>query len=364
MRPVAEPDTPVATLFAMVVRPEERRKFGRLSRRGEAAPGHVVRRVKLPGIALRAAHLAVLSSFALAQPLFDILGRNATFFVVRDSSGTQIVLLALAVTILPPALLILLELGAGLIDEFLALALHLVFVAVLAGMIALQVLKRLDGPTTVLLLAAVLLGLGAAVLYRRVRQVQSFLTLLTPAPVVFLALFLGGSDVSRLIFKSEPPVQAAHTRARTAVVLIVMDELSTVSLMNRNGQIDARRFPHFAALARDSTWYRTATTVDTHTERAVPAIFTGRVPAIDSLPTYADHPQNIFTLFGGNYRLHVFETLTSLCPRSLCAGAQRPAETEDESLRPGPYPAARARSSRMRRSSTCTSSCRTSWRRE
>ena len=109
-----------------------------------------------------------------------------------------------------------------------------------------------------------------------------------------------------------------------------MDELSTVSLMNRNGQIDARRFPHFAALARDSTWYRTATTVDTHTERAVPAIFTGRVPAIDSLPTYADHPQNIFTLFGGNYRLHVFETLTSLCPRSLCAEAQRPAETEDE----------------------------------
>ncbi len=73
--------------------------------------------MRLPGLALRAAHLAVLSSFALAQPLFDILGRNATFFVVRDSSGTQIVLLALAVTLLPPALLILLELGAGLIDR-------------------------------------------------------------------------------------------------------------------------------------------------------------------------------------------------------------------------------------------------------
>ena len=80
-------------------------------------------------------------------------------------------------------------------------------------MIALQVLKRLDGPTTVLLLAAVLLGLGAAVLYRRVRQVQSFLTLLTPAPIVFLALFLGGSDVSRLIFKR----RAAGTKPRIRV---------------------------------------------------------------------------------------------------------------------------------------------------
>ena len=196
----------------------------------------------------------------------------------------------------------------------------------LTAAIALQALKRIGESTTFLLLAAGLVGLTAAVLYRKARHAQSFLTLLVPAPLAFLVLFLGGSHVSDLVFKGEPPVRTVHTRARTAVVLIVMDEFSTISLMNRNEQIDARRFPHFAELARDSTWYRTATTVATHTERAVPAILTGRVPDPHSLPTYADHPQNIFTLFGGNYRLHVFESLTRLCPRSLCAAAERPVE--------------------------------------
>jgi len=271
-------------------------------------------------------HLAVLSSFALAQPLFDILGRNATFFAVRESSGREIVLFALALTLLPPAALILVELGAGLLDPFLAPALHLMFVAALAAAIALQALKRLDGPATVLLLTAALLGLAAAVLYRRARHAQSFLTLLAPAPVAFLALFLGGSDVSRLVFQDEPEVRPVHTRARTAVVLIVMDELNTMSLMNRNERIDARRFPHFAELARDATWYRSATAAHTHSEKAVPAVLTGNLPVPHRLPTYADHPHNIFTLFGGDYRLHVFETLTRLCPRSLCAKAQRPVE--------------------------------------
>ena len=271
-------------------------------------------------------------------------------------------LLALAVTLLPPALLMLVELGAGLIDRFLALALHLVFVAVLTGMIALQVVKRLDGPTTLLLLAAGLLGLGAAVLYRRARHVQSFLTLLTPAPIVFLALFLGGSDVSRLIFKDEPPVRTTQTRARTAVVLIVMDELSTVSLMNRNEQIDARRFPHFAALARDSNWYRTATTVDTHTERAVPAVLTGRrsgIPlAADLRRPSAEHLHPPRRRLPAARVRDAHESLSALAVRPR---AERPAATEEKTRRPGRSPAAPACSLRTPRSSTCTSSCPSSW---
>src|SRR5438876_7987776 len=114
-----------------------------------------MRPVKLPGATLRAVHLAVLSSFALAQPLFDILGRNATFFAVRGSSAREIVLFALALTVLPPALLLLVELGAGALDPLLGLALHLLFVAVLGAMIALQAVKGLGGPASVLLLAAV-----------------------------------------------------------------------------------------------------------------------------------------------------------------------------------------------------------------
>ena len=285
-----------------------------------------MRRVRIPGLAIRAVHLTVLSSFAVAQPLLDILGRNATFFVVRGSSGREIVLFALVLTVLPPVVLTLVELLAGLLDAFLGLTLHVVFVAALTAALVLQALKRLGGPQAVLLPAAALLGLAAGALYHRVRHARSFLTVLAPAPLVFLALFLGGSDVSRLVFENEPDVVRVHTRARTTVVLIVMDEFSTVSLMNRNERIDARRFPHFAELAQDATWYRSATAAHAYSEQAVPAILTGDLSASNRLPTYADHPHNIFTLFGGDYRLRVFETLTRLCPRSLCAQAQRPVE--------------------------------------
>ena len=274
--------------------------------------------VRLPGIPWRAAHLAVLSSFALAQPLFEVFSQNATFFVARGSSGREIVLFALALILVPPAVLILVELGAGLIDPVLGLALHLFFIAVLVATIVLEALNRLDGPATVLLVAASLAGVAAAVLYRRARHAQSFLTLLSPAPLVFLALFLGASDVSKLVFDEEEEVPTARTSSQTPVVVVIFDEFSTIALMNEKQQIDRERYPNFASLADDSNWYRSATGVHTHSEYAVPAILTGQLPQKGLLPTAADHPRNIFTLFGGDYRLHVFESLTRLCPRSLC----------------------------------------------
>ncbi len=275
-------------------------------------------------------HLAVLSSFALAQPLLDILGKNATFFVVRGSSGREIVLFALALTILPPVLLGLAVLGADAIDPFLGHALHLVFVAALTAAVALRALKGIGSSAGALLLVAALVGLGGAALYRRTRAFQQFLTLLAPAPLIFLGLFLGGSDISRLAFGDEPQVRTVDTQSRTPVVLIVLDEFSTVALMDRNERIDAKRFPHFAALAADATWHRTATSVHFHTDQAVSAVLTGRLPPVPHrLPTFADHPRNVFTLFGGDYRLRAFEAITSLCPRSLCTGASSPVIAED-----------------------------------
>ena len=273
-----------------------------------------------PALHVRAAHLAVLTSFALAQPLFDILGRNATFFVARRSSSTEIVLFALGVTFLPPAIMLGAELVAGLFGPQTARMTHFAFVGGLTAVIALQVLKKMGlfSGTVPLLVGSALLGFIGLLLYSESQPVRTFLTVLTPAPVVFLALFLGTSDVSKLVFEHEQAPQTVRTGSKTPVVLIVLDEFSTVSLMNRNQQIDAVRYPNFAALARASTWYRSATTVESHTEQAVPVILTGELPKRGQLPTYADHPDNIFTLFGADHRLRVFESLTRLCPRSLC----------------------------------------------
>jgi Sulfatase len=267
------------------------------------------------------AQLAVLSGFALAEPLLDILGRNPEFFAIRRSTSSQIVLFALAVTLLPPLALLAAELLVRLVNRTAADVLHLVFVAGLVGVIALHVLtsdSSLSGAGA--LLVAGTAGVLGALVYRSAAPVSSFLTVLAPAPVVFLALFLFSSGASKLVFVSNPHVREEPVRSTTPVVLVVFDEFAPVSLMNRDEKIDAQRYPNFAALARESTWYRSATTVEWLTEQAVPAVLTGILPPEHGkpLPIYADHPKNIFTLLGRGYRVRAVESITHLCPQNLC----------------------------------------------
>lgn len=276
----------------------------------------------------------MLSGFALAEPLLDILGRNPEFFSVRRSTSTQIVLFALAVTLVPPLALLAAELLVRAFSPAAADALHLVFVAGLVAVIALHVLTNdssLSGVGAVALAAAA--GILGALLYRQAPPVGSFLTVLAPAPLIFLALFLFSSDASKLVFVENPHVQSRRVRSTMPVVLIVFDEFAPISLMNRDEKIDARRYPNFAALARASTWYRSATTVQWLTEQAVPAVLTGILPTQHGkpLPIYADHPRNVFTLFGQGYRVRAVESITQLCPERICHEVRRasPAAVSD-----------------------------------
>ena len=142
--------------------------------------------------------------------------------------------------------------------------------------------------------------------------------MLAPAPLLFLALFLFNSDVSRLSLSTET-AQAAGERPRAPVVLIAFDELPVNSLLDAHGRIDAARFPNFARLARGSTWFEHATTVGEGTTHAIPAILTGRFPKAGEFPVYTDHRQNLFTLFGGGARSSTSSTRRRTSARpSLC----------------------------------------------
>jgi len=283
---------------------------------------------------VRGAQLAVLSGFALAEPLLDILGKNPEFFSVRRSTSTQIVLFALAVTLVPPLALLAIELLVRVVNRDASDVLHLVFVAGLVALIALHTLTNdssLTGADALLVAAAA--GVLGALLYRQAPPVGSFLTVLAPAPLIFLALFLFSSDASKLVFVKTPHVKAHKVDSTTPVVLVVFDEFAPISLMTRDEHIDAQRYPNFAALARDSTWYRSATTVQWLTEQAVPAVLTGILPQQHgtALPIYADHPRNIFTLLGPGYRVRAVESITQLCPQRICHEVRRasPAAVSD-----------------------------------
>jgi hypothetical protein len=282
-----------------------------------------------PSLLVGSGHLAALWALAFAEPLFDLLGRNADFFVARGNSAGDILAFSFVFTLVPPLAMLALEAVAARIDRGLRWAIHLSLIALLVAAIALQVFKEVAaGPGGVLIVLALLTGGVAAAGYARTRFLRGVADVLIPAPAVVLAVFLLFSDVSELVLpQSEAKAAAIRIRSHTPLVEIVFDEFPIGTLMDREGQIDASRYPAFAELAAHSTWYRGATTVAGFTPRAVPAILTGTTPDPEKLPTSADQPHSVFTLLGGTYRMHVAEEATAVCPSSLCGDEERPGGT-------------------------------------
>jgi hypothetical protein len=272
-------------------------------------------------LGFRALHLTALSFFVVAWPVLDLLGRNPEFFVVRGSRSTDIVLLALGLTLLPPLVLLVLEALAGLLGgPRLAAALHLVFVGALASLFAVLVLGWLGAPSAISL-AAVALGVAGALAYRAFPPVRSVVSLLAVAVPVFLALFFFGSPSGGLVLPTDEAKVANVPVGRPApVVVVVFDEFPVISLLDAEGEINQARFPAFAALAREATWYRNTVTVDANTSHAVPAILTGRNEGGAAI--LSSHPRNLFTLLGGTYRIEAAEAVTRLCPESLCPSGE------------------------------------------
>jgi hypothetical protein len=279
-----------------------------------------------PRFALSALHLFVLAGFAVAQPLYDLLGRYATFFVAHQAGAADIVAFTVAVSLGVPAALVLFEALVGILSQRLRRGLHLALVAGLAALIVLPPLNRVaDLPAVLAALVALAGGGLVALAYGRLPAVRSALTVLGLSVPLFPVLFLLASPVREVI---RPPSGAvsqrvAVTKPAPLVVVIVFDELSLFALVDAQGEIDAVRFPNFASLARTSTWHRNATTVSDYTPLAVPAILTGIRPDHNRLPTASEHPRNLFTLLGDAYRLAVVEPVTELCPPDLCARRQR-----------------------------------------
>lgn len=264
-------------------------------------------------------HLTVLSALAVAGPLFERLGSTPEFFTTRGAGAREVVLTALSVVLLPPALLLVLALLAGLIDRRLRWGLALTFLGGFVALLALELLGRLapDGGLG-LALVAVAMGAAGALAYARVAGLRSLLTVLAPAPLVLLVLFLLVSPVSGIVLGHGSEARAS-VGAQAPVVMIVFDELPLTSLLDDRGELDSARYPNFAALARSGTWFRNATGVHDRSSKAVPALLTGRQPRPGELPIAADHPRNLFTLLGGSYRMAVFEEATGLCPDDLCS---------------------------------------------
>jgi hypothetical protein len=166
--------------------------------------------------------------------------------------------------------------------------------------------------------AAVLVAIGVAAaveLLPPVRSGAAILGLLAPATAV---LFLASSHESRYLWSSPQPVRAAALARTPPVVLMIFDETDLPMLLTPDGRIDAARYPHIAALAGASTWYRNAVGVSNFTPKAVPAVLASTPGSGSRRPVLNDYPANVFTLLDARYRVDAYQPVTDLCPQSAC----------------------------------------------
>ena len=192
--------------------------------------------------------LAVLWTFAVAQPLFDLLKDNPEFFAARGASGLDIISFSVLLVVLPPALLLAIELLVGLAGRPARQGAHLVLAGALVALIAAQALKKaFDLSDPVLIGLSLAIGAAVAALYARTEPVRAFLQVLSPAPLVFLALFLLTDPISKLAFPDEAQARTIGGVTRAPIVMVLFDELPSTTLLDDRGRIDSERFPGFGA---------------------------------------------------------------------------------------------------------------------
>jgi Sulfatase len=274
------------------------------------------------GTGLAAAELLGLTALAIAQPIFDGLQRSTFAFPPLRIDGWDMVVLAALLVLVPPALLLAVELLAGVLSRAARGWVHLAWIGLLVALLGWQAVA-LDGGGVALARIAIPAAclIGSVFLYLRFGAARSLCRILGIAAPVIAGLFLFTSPIVNFTFAASPGIPSPSVASETPVVLIVLDEFPLAGLLDSDGKVDAERFPHFAALQRHSDWFRDTLTVADSTEQGVPAILTGDLPDPDGVAIYTDHPRNLFTLLGASYRTNISESGTYLCPPEMCSAA-------------------------------------------
>jgi len=278
---------------------------------------------------LAALELTALVALAVSRPVLDSFGRSPETFVARGADTATIVWFGLAVALVPALAVSLVGLASRALGGTVRGWAHLGLVAVAGGVAVWRLGRDVTGrPGGALLLVAAgaVGGVVLAAVRWRLPSSSTFLRFAGLASVVFLVQFLLMSPTATLVTGDGPQLDAEVAAGVSAslsddppdVVVVVFDALPTESLLDGTGQIDAELYPRFAELAEMSTWYRNDTAVAPYTTEALPAVLTGRYPNPDYNAYPPPDPENLFTLLGGTYDLHVREQVTRLCPTDLC----------------------------------------------
>lgn len=270
-----------------------------------------------------ALHIFVLTSFAIAQPVYDRLSQRLSFLTDQNIPNMAVWILVLFLSICLPTTLILFEVVAQCFSRKARDVLHSAVIFVLLVLSALFLLVRFDMiPGSVLLALSLAIASVGTWRYFESSRVRAMATLAAPGIILFPFLFLIQFQNAQV--KIGPSASRSPQWKPVPVVLVVFDEFCGSTLMTPDREIDAARFPNFAALAQQTTWFRNASSVNPNTDQAIPAILSGRLPMLDFRPNPSDLPQNLFSVLhlAGDYEVAAFEPVTNLAPLDLSTATE------------------------------------------
>jgi hypothetical protein len=276
--------------------------------------------------------LLTLNTFAIAQSIYQAIAGNLEFVQLNRITHGDLLLIILVFNLAPALVFTLVWAllqcrSPRIADGFLSASFFLLLTPFLFELhkkyLSLSLHFRHN---TVLVFIPLVIAAAVVFIFRS--EFERFLLVLSPVILIFPGLFLWRvwSEASPML-----PPPAAMTQARTTgsnsappIFILVLDEFTRVALLDSSGNIDASRFPNFAKLARDSTWFNNATANAEATTRAIPVIVTGNFPQGYD-PSDAAYPHNLFRLLAPEYDVTIHEVATRFCasPEYHCPDAQR-----------------------------------------
>jgi hypothetical protein len=142
-------------------------------------------------------------------------------------------------------------------------------------------------------------------------------------PVLLLLLVLVAvvGAIGYALFRDDPgDLRAVAPGSKPPVVVLVFDEFPADTLLKPGGEIDAARFPNFAALAKTSTWFRNGHTIYDSSFKAVPAILDARLPRPRTAADVRSHQPSVYHLMNRlGYGVIRSESASAVCPPRICA---------------------------------------------
>lgn len=271
----------------------------------------------------RTLHLCALSSFAVTAPILNILIDRTAYLHDQQVGLPQVAVLLMVLSVFIPGCWLLADLIVFYVSRRLGGRGRDTILFLLAGIICLTAVRpyviayQLNQAGLSGIVALLVSGIAAflfVVLYRRVPAFRTWITVSSVGILMFPLVFVWQFEQLQ---KAGANLTGISADRLVPVVVVVFDEFSGATLLTDAQQINAKRFPNFARLADQSTFYRNATTVHVRTDIAVPAIVSGRYPTTtDHSPTAGELPGNLFQVIKSSdqFEMAVFEPITRICP--------------------------------------------------